>query len=144
MNGLPNIAGIEELTDKQIYAIKLLVDYEQDLTYKEIADKVGVHEKTLYNWRKNDETFVEVKKQAAEAGLKEKIDKVNRILLEGAIDGDPRLIKLYYERIGEYRDRKEITGKDGEPIKTEQTYDLSELTDEELRLLEEINKKVKS
>ena len=142
MDTLQDIAGFKELTDKQIEAIKLLVDYEQDLSYKDIADKVGVHYKTLYNWRKNDKTFIEVKKEAAEAGLIEKVDKVNRALLKGALEGNARLIKLYYKRIGMYVDKKEISGPNGGPIETKQEYDLSDLEDEELRLLEKINRKI--
>ena len=142
MDTLQDIAGIEELTSEQLEAIKLLVDYDIDLTYKEVADKVGVHEKTLYNWRKNDDNFVEVKKKAAEAGLIEKIDKVNKALLKGALEGNARLLKLYYERVGMYVERQEISGPDGGAIETKQEYDLSNLSDEELDLMHEIQNKI--
>ena len=125
MDTLQDIAGFKELTNSQIEAIKLLVDYEKDLSYVEIADKIGVHEKTLYNWRKNDEIFIEVKKQAAEAGLVEKIDKVNKALLKGALKGDSRLIKLYYERVGMYVDRKEISGPNGGAIEIDAKEELA-------------------
>lgn len=139
---VPNSSENSNLTSQQLQAIELLVDYDNNMTYGEIASEVGVSERTLWEWRNRNDEFIAKKKELSERGLKEKIDKVNKALIDGAEDGDPRLIKLYYERIGLYKDRKEITGKDGQPI--EYKYDLSDLSDEELMQLEKINRKIES
>lgn len=115
-NNLQNITGIEKLRPEQLHAIELLVDYEKSLNYEEVANEVGVTVKTLWNWRHKDENFIEVKRQMALKGLSEKIDRVNQTLVKGAIEGEPRLVKLFYEIVGEYIERTEITGKDGGPI----------------------------
>jgi len=120
-----NISGFDDLTSKQQQAIILLCDYEKDMSYKEVAAEVGITYRQLYNWRKEDDTFREVKEKAAELGLIDKLDKVNQKLVEGALDGDARLIKLYYERIGKYVERQEISGPDGDPIEVDAKAELA-------------------
>ena len=132
----------KELTSQQLKAIELLVDYDNNMTYGDIASEVGVSERTLWEWRNRNDAFIEKKKELSERGLREKIDCINRALVNGAAEGNPRLIKLYYERLGMYVDKKEISGPNGGPIETKQEYDLSDLEDEELRLLEKINRKI--
>ncbi len=44
-----------DLKPKQIRAIELLINCE--MTQKDIAEEVGVSEKTLYNWMHHDENF---------------------------------------------------------------------------------------
>ena len=95
------------------------------MSYKEVAAEVGITYRQLYNWRKEDDTFREVKEKAAELGLIDKLDKVNQKLVEGALDGDARLIKLYYERIGKYVERQEISGPDGDPIEVDAKAELA-------------------
>ena len=108
-----------DLTKKQINAIDLFVN-PKVTSITEIADKAGVARKTIYTWL-DDEKFNEV--------LNEKIDKfvnsqtagVWKSLIANAIDGDTRAIKLFFEMQGKYKDRKEITGKNGGAIEIEQS-----------------------
>lgn len=125
-DSVQNIAGIENLTAKQVKAIELLCDYENNMTYEAVAEEVGVCYKTLYNWRTRNEDFINVKKKMSEFLLKEKIERVNRSLLRGAVEGEPRLIKLFYERLGMYKDRKEISGPDGGPVEVDPISQLKE------------------
>lgn len=128
-DSLQDISGIEHLSPKQIKAIMLLCDYDRNMTYRAIAKEVGVCYKTLYNWRTKDKHFMNVKKKASELLLEEKIDRVNRALLNGAMEGNARLIKLYYERLGLYKDRKEISGPDGGPIEVDPKAQLKKALD---------------
>jgi len=108
-----------DLTKKQINAIDLFVN-PKVTSITETADKAGVARKTIYTWL-DDENFNEV--------LNEKIDKfvnsqtagVWKSLIANAIDGDTRAIKLFFEMQGKYKDRKEITGKNGGAIEIEQS-----------------------
>jgi len=63
--------------------------------------------------------------------------KVDKGLMERAETGDPAACKLYYQRIEGWTEKsiKELTGKDGGPIKTE-----TELSPESQKLLQEITK----
>ena len=101
-------SGNKELTSQQLKAIELLVDYDNDMTYGDIASEVGVSERTLWQWRNRNDDFIEKKKQLSERGLIEKVDKVNQALVDGAIEGNSQLIKLFYERVGLYSDSLDL------------------------------------
>jgi len=130
----------DELTKKQINAISLFVNPNID-TITEIADRAGVSRQTIYAWL-DDSTFNEVLNKKIDKMVNSQTASVWKSLIKEAVQGDVRAIKLFFEMQGKYKDRKEITGKDGQPIQTEQSFDLSNLSDEELRLLEKINKKI--
>ena len=115
----------KELTSQQLKAIELLVDYDNNMTYGDIASEVGVSERTLWEWRNRNDTFIQKKKELSERGLREKIDCINRALVNGAAEGDSRLIKLYYERVGMYVDKKEISGPDGGAIEIDAKAELA-------------------
>ena len=99
------------------------------MTYGDVASEVGVSERTLWEWRNRNEAFIEKKKELSERGLIEKIDKVNKALVDGAVEGEPRMVKLFYERVGMYVDRKEITGADGGAIEIDAKSELAATID---------------
>ncbi|QKS71947.1 helix-turn-helix domain-containing protein [Paenalkalicoccus suaedae] len=54
----------KKLTEKQLQAIELISTYRKPkLTYREVADKVGVSEQTLRRWRQDNEFYVELKEE---------------------------------------------------------------------------------
>ncbi len=110
-------------------------------TDTEIIDSIDVSRATFYKW-KNQQDFIDMVNNKVDKYTDKALPKVWESLIDEATSGSVRAQKLYFEMKNKYRDRKEITGKDGQPIKTEQSFDLSNLTDEELKLLEKINKKI--
>lgn len=128
------------LTKKQINALPLFVD-PSITSITKIAEELGVARSTIYSWL-DDEEFKTAVDKKIEKYTDSQEAHIWKSLINKAKDGNVRAIKLYFEMKNKYKDRKEITGKDGEPIEVE--YDLSDLSDEELMKLEEINRKIES
>ncbi|RDV27768.1 phBC6A51 family helix-turn-helix protein [Lysinibacillus capsici] len=66
-----------KLNDKQIAAITILSQPKRGgLTYKEVAEEVGVAESTLHLWRKNDAFNEELKRQI----MRDTIDRLPEVM----------------------------------------------------------------
>lgn len=130
----------DSLTKKQINAISYFINPKINSITK-IAEKAGVSRQTIYDWM-DDEEFKQVLDKKIDQYVNSQTANVWKSLIEQARNGSVPAIKLFFEMEGKYKERKEITGKDGGPIETKQEYDLSDLEDEELRLLEKLNEKI--
>lgn len=115
---------LNNLKPKQRQAIRLLVDYDNAMTYEEIASEVGVSARTLWAWRNKDEDFIAAKTKLAEEGLIKYIDKVNKALVKNAMEGNSRHIEIFYKRLGKLKDKLELTGEDGGPIEIDAKAEL--------------------
>jgi len=107
-----------DLGEKQKEAIKLLLDYERDLTQEKIASEVGISRKQLYNWRKFDEEFKRVKSELTDKNLAEYLDQIDKALVRKARDGSVRAMELFYKRTENLVDRKEVEHKGGFDLTT--------------------------
>lgn len=86
------------LTSEQKVAARLIATKDEDnKTYDQIADLVGIDSKTLYNWRQLPEFQDEI---AMVGGL-----TVDELLLQ-QIEQNPNanLFNVYYKRFGLFRD----------------------------------------
>lgn len=108
-----NILQNSDLKDKQKQAIKLLLDYEKDMTQEEIASSVGISRTTLYDWRKFNEEFKRVKSKLVDETIAEYLDQADKSLIKKVNEGSVRAIELYYKRIGKLVDKKEVEHKGG-------------------------------
>lgn len=71
------------LNEKQIAAIEYLaIPNRGGLTYKQIAEEIGVDESTLHRWR-NDDTFYNAVSRAVVRGTQDRLAD----MFEAAIDG---------------------------------------------------------
>ncbi len=108
-----NILQNSDLKDKQKQAIKLLLDYEKDMTQEEIASSVGISRTTLYEWRKFNEEFKRVKSKLVDETIAEYLDQADKSLIKKVNEGSVRAIELYYKRVGKLVDKKEVEHKGG-------------------------------
>lgn len=97
--------------------------------------------KTYYKYLKEDEDFAEEAKDAQDQAL----DFVEGKLFSLIQQENPTAIIFYLKTKGKkrgYVERQEITGADGDAIKTEQKQDLSKLSVDELKQLRKLNTKL--
>lgn len=93
-----------------------------------LANLLKVDEATLYRWRKLPGFANEVR-DLIKDNLKDDLADIYASLRKEAKAGSFQHIKLSLELVGDYVERKELTGKDGGPIEYK---DITDLSDEEL------------
>jgi len=101
------------LRGKQKRAIKLLLDYEKDMTQEEIASSLDISRTTLYEWRKFDEEFKRVKSELTDKNLAEYLDQIDKALVKKDREGSVRAMELFYKRTENLVDKKEVEHKGG-------------------------------
>lgn len=102
----------------------------------EIALALGISQDTLTRRKKAYADFAEaIKRGKAKANV-----FVGGKLMQKIKDGDTTAMIFYLKSRCGWKEtsRQEITGKDGEPIKTEQTADLSKIKTENLKAVREL------
>ena len=155
--GRPSLYRGDE-TDRQIYKLCLL-----GATDSEIADFIGIQESTLNNWKKMYPSFMESLKKGksvADGNVASKlyIRAIGYEFDETTIEQCPArkttkhktttkhipasetaaIFWLKNRRPDLWRDRREITGKDGGDLIKTAELDISKFTDEERKILKKI------
>lgn len=104
--------GRRRLNEKQIAAIALLSRPKRGgLTYKQIAEEVGVAEKTLHEWRKLDHFNEEIKKQV----LRNSVDRLPEIF-DSVPDhitkeGNAAMFRTFLQSLGMLTEKVEVENK---------------------------------
>lgn len=102
----------KRLNEKQIAAIEYLAaPGRAGMTYGEIAEKVGVTERGLYNWRQDDDfndALVKRTIRNASEHLPDIMDAVPRHIID---DGNAAMLRTYLQAIGALTERVEIDNK---------------------------------
>jgi len=111
------------LTKRQINALPYFVNPEIR-TITEIADKADVCRSTIYDWL-DDDNFKKAVDHKIENYTDSQTANMWKSLIREGLDGDVRAIKLFFELKNKYKDRKEITGKDGGPIEIDAKNELA-------------------
>lgn len=70
---------------------------EGKIGYGDVAERIGVDPKTLYNWRQKPEF-----QEAIKEGQERSVD--DRLLEKIMATGDPQAINIYYKRHGLFKD----------------------------------------
>lgn len=97
------------LNEKQIAAIALLSAPKRGgLTYKQIAEEVGVAEKTIHEWRKLDHFNEEIKKQV----LRNSVDRLPEIFdsIPDHItkEGNAAMFRTFLQSLGMLTEKVEV------------------------------------
>lgn len=100
------------LNEKQIAAIALLSAPKRGgLTYKQIAEEVGVAEKTIHEWRKLDHFNEEIKKQV----LRNSVDRLPEIFdsIPDHItkEGNAAMFRTFLQSLGMLTEKVEVENK---------------------------------
>jgi len=103
----------KRLNEKQIAAIEYLsLPKRGGLTYAEIAERVGVTERQLYNWRQ-DATFMdEVVKRTIRRTAEYLPDIMASVPKHIIQDGNAAMLRTYLQSIGALTDKVEVETKD--------------------------------
>ena len=111
-----------KLSTKEI-AAEMLANPEIT-TDQEIIDNIDVSRGTFYKW-KNQQEFIDMVNEKIDKYTDKALPKVWESLVDEATSGSVRAQKLYFEMKDKYRDRKEITGKDGGAIEIDAKKELA-------------------
>ncbi|MHA4153207.1 phBC6A51 family helix-turn-helix protein [Bacillus cereus] len=104
--------ALKRLNTEHLTAIKwLALPNKGGKTYKEIADLCGVHEQSLYNWRKDTLFERELKKEMVR-NSQDRLPELIASLSEIAIrDGNAAMAKLALQINGMLTDKVEVETK---------------------------------
>jgi hypothetical protein len=92
---------MKELTDKQLIALDLLT-CGRGLSYKEIAEQVGIDVRTLYRWR-NEAEFVHFQaaiKEINDARWAATVDAARRAALKLCDEGNASMVQFVLKNEG--------------------------------------------
>lgn len=105
-----------QLTPQQQLAAELLMENEyaataEKRTQEEIALEVGVTDRTLRNWKKN-EAFTKWLEYICDTRLSAVRPQIDSALVKGAVDGNAKMMEIYYKNIGKLVDKREVVVDD--------------------------------
>jgi predicted transcriptional regulator len=95
-------------TTQQLACARLMADPDAGLTNKEIAEQVGVTDRTIYRW-KEDEEFVELVNYLADRYMDSFLSEVYGQLQKAVKKGSVKAIELALKRSGKLIERREVT-----------------------------------
>ena len=93
-------------------------------TNKEVYESLDIPKSTFYDWRDRQE-FIDMVNSKVDKYTDQALPDVWESLIEQATSGSVQAQKLYFEMKDKYRDRKEITGKDGGAIEIDAKKELA-------------------
>lgn len=103
------------LNEKQIAAIALLaLPKRGGMTYKQIAEEVGVTEQTLHNWRKLDYFNEELKKQVLRNTIDKLPDIFDSVPKHIIKDGNAAMFRTLLQSLGMLTEKVEVENKTSE------------------------------
>jgi len=109
---------------KQMQFAEIYLDYDQKLTNKEIAEKIGVERTTIWHWFQKDDFVTWINSQKDKMLSKSLSDRY-KTAIRKAKAGDFQFSKLLFEMQGEYVQKTENKNINVET-------DFEELTDQEM------------
>jgi AcrR family transcriptional regulator len=95
---------------EQLHAARLLTDPESKMTLVQIAETVGVSDRTLYRWREKEE-FAQLIEELSDRIMKTFISEVDKAVMKSVKNGSVKAMELAYKRSGKLVDKKEISSE---------------------------------
>lgn len=100
-----------KLNANQLLAIEYLV-HNNDLNFEQVAEKVGVTDRTLRNWRANDDFNDELKRQVMRRAVGD-LPRVMRSIPDHIVEeGNAAMFRTYMQSLGLLTEKHEIESKD--------------------------------
>lgn len=101
-----------KLNDLQIAAITILAQPKRGgLTFKQVAEQVGVSEQTIHNWRKNDAFNDELKREIVRTTI-DRMPEIMASIPDHIInDGNAALFRTLLQAHGLLTDKVEVNTK---------------------------------
>lgn len=95
-------------SSEKLHAARMMTDPEVRMTNKEIADAVGVSERTLYRW-KEDQDFLDLVNDLSEKYMDAFLGETYRQLQKAIRNGSVKAIELALKRSGKLIERREVS-----------------------------------
>ncbi|MFS1516086.1 phBC6A51 family helix-turn-helix protein [Bacillus sp. SCS-151] len=104
----------KRLHERQLAAIALLVIPQRGgLTYEQIAEKVGVTDRTIREWRNNDAFNEELKKQVMRNSVEHLPDIMWSVPKHIIDDGNAAMFRTFMQSLGLLTEEVEVESKGG-------------------------------
>jgi AcrR family transcriptional regulator len=97
-----------KFSSEQLAAARLITDPEAKLTNAQIAEQVGISERTLYRWREKED-YAELLESLSDRIMKTFISEVDKAVMKSVKQGSVKAMELAYKRSGKLVDKKEIS-----------------------------------
>lgn len=95
--------------EKQLAAIAILsLPDRGGLTYKQVAERVGVSEQALHNWRKRDDFNEEIKKQVLRNAVDDLPNIFKSIPKHIIEDGNAAMFRTFLQSLGMLTEKVEV------------------------------------
>jgi AcrR family transcriptional regulator len=101
---------LSKFSSEQLAAARLLTDPDNRMTYLQIAEEVGVSERTLYRWREKED-FAQLIEELSDRIMKTFISEVDKAVMKSVKNGSVKAMELAYKRSGKLVDKKEISSE---------------------------------
>jgi AcrR family transcriptional regulator len=97
-----------KFSSEQLAAARLITDPEAKLTNAQIAEQVGISERTLYRWREKED-YADLLESLSDRIMKTFISEVDKAVMKSVKQGSVKAMELAYKRSGKLVDKKEVT-----------------------------------
>lgn len=101
-------ADLSKFSSEQLAAARLITDPDVKLTNAQIAEQVGVSERTMYRWREKED-FAELLEELSDRIMKTFISEVDKAVMKSVKNGSVKAMELAYKRSGKLVDKREVT-----------------------------------
>jgi AcrR family transcriptional regulator len=101
---------LSKFSSEQLAAARLLTDPDNRMTYQQIAEEVGVSERTLYRWREKED-FAQLIEELSDRIMKTFVSEVDKAVMKSVKNGSVKAMELAYKRSGKLVDKKEISSE---------------------------------
>lgn len=101
---------LSQFSSEQLHAARLMTDPDCRLTNAEIAEAVGISERTIYRWREKEE-YANLLEELSDRIMKTFISDVDRAVMKSVKNGSVKAMELAYKRSGKLVDKKEVTSE---------------------------------
>jgi AcrR family transcriptional regulator len=105
-----NVIDYSSFKRDQLEAARLMSDPDERLTNAEIAERVGVSERTIYRW-KEDADFIALLNDLADKHMDSFLAEAYRQLQTSARRGSVKALELILKRQGKLIERREVVGE---------------------------------
>lgn len=120
---MSKMAKFGELTSQQLMAIELLAAKRgSNMKYSEIAESVGISERTLGRWRQSPDFQAELRRRTLEVAGNALPD-VLHVLTKKALSGHTKSIELYLKAVGVLGDKQDHTVRPQEDSRSDEAID---------------------